>query len=69
MTRCWPGSLLGAAAGIPSNLVQSALGIAASALLAAALRRSRPCGGNSRASEPHMENLPPAGGKFFAQGA
>lgn len=34
------GSLLGAAAGIPSNLVQSALGIAASALLAAALRRS-----------------------------
>ena len=34
------GSLVGAAAGIPSNLVQAAFGIAASALLAAALGRS-----------------------------
>ena len=34
------GSLAGAAAGIPSNLVQAAFGIAASALLAAALGRS-----------------------------
>ena len=34
------GSLIGAAAGIPSNLVQSALGIAASTVLALALRRS-----------------------------
>lgn len=34
------GSLAGAAAGIPSNLVQAAFGVAASALLAAALRRS-----------------------------
>ena len=34
------GSLTGAAAGIPSNLVQAAFGIAASALLAAALGRS-----------------------------
>lgn len=34
------GSASGAAAGIPSNLVQAALGIAASALLTAALRRS-----------------------------
>ena len=34
------GSLAGAAAGIPSNLVQAAFGIAASALLASALGRS-----------------------------
>ena len=34
------GSLIGAAAGIPSNLVQSALGIAASTVLTLALRRS-----------------------------
>ena len=34
------GSLAGAAAGIPSNLVQAAFGIAASTLLAAALGRS-----------------------------
>mgnify|MGYP005764326299 CR=1 FL=1 len=34
------GSLTGAAAGIPSNLVQAAFGIAASTLLAAALGRS-----------------------------
>ena len=34
------GSLVGAAAGIPSNLVQAAFGIAASTLLAAALGRS-----------------------------
>ena len=34
------GSLAGAAAGIPSNLVQAAFGVAASALLAAALGRS-----------------------------
>ena len=34
------GSLAGAAAGIPSNLVQAVFGIAASALLAAALGRS-----------------------------
>ena len=34
------GTLSGAAAGIPSNLVQAAFGIAASSLLAAALRRS-----------------------------
>ena len=33
------GSLIGAAAGIPSNLVQSALGIAASTVLTLALRR------------------------------
>ena len=34
------GSAAGAAAGIPSNLVQAAFGIAASTLLAAALGRS-----------------------------
>ena len=34
------GSLAGAAAGIPSNLVQAAFGVAASALLAVALGRS-----------------------------
>ena len=34
------GSLIGAAAGIPSTLVQSALGIAASTVLTLALRRS-----------------------------
>ena len=34
------GSLIGAAAGIPSNLVQAAFGVAASTLLAAALARS-----------------------------
>lgn len=34
------GSLIGAAAGIPSNLVQSALGIAASTVLTLALSRS-----------------------------
>ena len=34
------GSLIGAAAGIPSNLVQSALGIATSTVLTLALRRS-----------------------------
>ena len=34
------GSLAGAAAGIPSNLVQAAFGIAASALLASAMGRS-----------------------------
>ena len=34
------GSLIGAAAGIPSNLVQPALGIAASTVLTLALRRS-----------------------------
>lgn len=33
-------ALAGAAAGIPSNLVQAAFGAAASTLLAAALRRS-----------------------------
>ena len=38
--RTFPLALAGAAAGIPGNLVQAAFGAAASALLAAALRRS-----------------------------
>lgn len=56
------GSAAGAAAGIPSNLVQAAFGIAASTLLAAALGRSAYVRRSSSGCDPATwKKAPPAG--------
>lgn len=61
------GSAAGAAAGIPSNLVQAAFGIAASTLLAAALGRSAYVRRSSPAVSRNRKKLP--GGPLARRGA
>ena len=64
------GSLIGAAAGIPSNLVQSALGIAASTVLPSPCAAQTPCSGSSHICKfQSWMKLLPSGRQFCFAGA